>query len=194
MNFLRSYKFLTAQQTHGVIRATLNDEIPSAGQISICAEGWDCEPVGTVKGSRYTYICISMCWGWRPWNSWDHDAVYVVVAIMYLLYWLYIYTGGETRHNEILIFRLNLTLKVKVNYSQKRICTSDSNLAILAWTGDELWHRQAQVDTHRRTDRQMQAKTIPEDQNWPHLKINNIMNCSCMTNLVLQMHHLYIIW
>ena len=49
------------------------------------------------------------------------------------------------------------------------------NLVILAWTGDELSHGQASAyRTHRRTDghtdRQMQATTIPEGQNWPWVK------------------------
>ena len=34
------------------------------------------------------------------------------MAMMYLLYWLYIYSSGETGHNEISTFKLNLTLKV----------------------------------------------------------------------------------
>ena len=30
--------------------------------------------------------------------------------------------------------------------------TSDPNLVILAWTGDELFHRQAVIDAHTHTD------------------------------------------
>ena len=50
--------------------------------------------------------------------------------------------------------------------------TDDPNLVILAWTGDELSRGQASTyRTHRRTDgltdRQTQATTIPEGQNWP---------------------------
>ena len=49
------------------------------------------------------------------------------------------------------------------------------NLLILAWTGDELSRGQASAyRTHRRTDghtdRQTQAMTIPEGQNWPRVK------------------------
>ena len=36
-------------------------------------------------------------------NSRDREAVYEVMAIMYLLYWLYIYSSGETGNNEILL-------------------------------------------------------------------------------------------
>ena len=43
---------------------------------------------------------------------------------------------------------------------------------ILAWTGDELSHGQARgYRTHRRTDRQTQPTTIPENQNWPRVKM-----------------------
>ena len=51
---------------------------------------------------------------------------------------------------EILTFKLNLTLKVKVNHPQTRgiltevFCTPGANLVILAWMGDELWCGQAQ--------------------------------------------------
>ena len=50
--------------------------------------------------------------------------------------------------------------------------TSGPNLVIPAWTGDELSRRQAhdycRTDGH--TDRQTQAKTTPEGQNWPRVK------------------------
>ena len=50
------------------------------------------------------------------------------------------------------------------------------NLVILAWTDDELSRWQAggwrtRTDTH--TDRQTQATTIPEGQNWPRVKMDN---------------------
>ena len=50
------------------------------------------------------------------------------------------------------------------------------NLVILAWRGDELSRGQASAyRTHRRTDghtdRQTQATTIPEGQNWPRVKM-----------------------
>ena len=49
--------------------------------------------------------------------------------------------------------------------------TCGPNLVILAWTGDELSHGQAhdwRMDGH--TDRQTQATTVPEGQNWPRVK------------------------
>ena len=57
----------------------------------------------------------------------------------------------------------------------KLFCTFCPNLVVLAWTRRDLWHGQArgwrthtQTDTH--TDRQTQATTIPEGQNWPWVK------------------------
>ena len=52
--------------------------------------------------------------------------------------------------------------------------TYGPNLVILAWTGDGLSRGQASAyRTHRRTDghtdRQTQATTIPEGQNWPRV-------------------------
>ena len=54
--------------------------------------------------------------------------------------------------------------------------TYGPHLVILAWMGDELSRGQASAyRTHRwtdgHTDRQMQATTIPEGQNWPRVKI-----------------------
>ena len=49
--------------------------------------------------------------------------------------------------------------------------TYGANIVILAWTGDELSRGQASdYRTHRRTQRQTQATTIPEGQNWPRVK------------------------
>ena len=53
--------------------------------------------------------------------------------------------------------------------------TYGPNLVILAWAGDELSRGQTSAyRTHRRTDghtdRQTQATTIPEGQNWPRVK------------------------
>ena len=51
-------------------------------------------------------------------------------------------------------------------------CSSGPNLVILAWTGDKLSRGQASDwRTHRHTDRQTEATTIPEGQNWPRVKI-----------------------
>ena len=51
----------------------------------------------------------------------------------------------------------------------KLFCTSGPNLAILAWTGDELSRGQAR---DYRTHRQTQPKTIPAGQNWPRVKMD----------------------
>ena len=57
----------------------------------------------------------------------------------------------------------------------KLFCTFCPNLVVLAWMRGDLWPGQArgwrthtQTDTH--TDRQTQATTIPEGQNWPRVK------------------------
>ena len=57
-------------------------------------------------------VHMSMRRGWRLWNCRGNEAVYVVMTIMS---WLFIFSGGETGHYEILTFNLNFTLKVKVN-------------------------------------------------------------------------------
>ena len=50
--------------------------------------------------------------------------------------------------------------------------TYGPNLVILAQTGDELSCGQSRdYCTHRCTDRQTQATTIPEGQNWPRVKM-----------------------
>ena len=60
----------------------------------------------------------------------------------------------------------------------KLFCTFCPNLVVLAWTRRDLWRGQArgwrthtQTDTH--TDRQTQATTIPEGQNWPRVKMEH---------------------
>ena len=55
--------------------------------------------------------------------------------------------------------------------------TCGPNLVILAWTGDELSHGQASdYRTDGRTQRQTQATTIPEGQNWPRVKMSSGMS------------------
>ena len=75
-------------------------------------------------------------------------------------------------------FKLNLTLKVKVDHPHKTkgtftkvFCICAPNLVILAWTGEELscgqtrdWH------TDRPTHTQTQATIIPKSLNWPRVK------------------------
>ena len=58
--------------------------------------------------------------------------------------------------------------------------TYSANLVILAWTGDELSRGQANAyRTHRwkdgHTDRQTQATTIPEGQNWLRVKMKILL-------------------
>ena len=74
-------------------RATLNAEMPSAAEINIRPEGWDCETVRTMKRSRY----IRTHGGWRLWNNQDHEAVYVVMDVMYFSSGECIYSAGERR-------------------------------------------------------------------------------------------------
>ena len=68
----------------------------------------------------------------------------------------------------------------------KLFCTFCPNLVVLAWTRRDLWRGQArgwrthtQTDTH--TDRQTQATTIPEGQNWPRVK-NKWISEFCRTS------------
>ena len=72
----------------------------------------------------------------------------------------------------------------------KLFCTFCPNLVVLAWTCGDLWRGQArgwrthtQTDTH--TDRQTQATTIPEGQNWPRVKTNGSLHffLTCCTGL-----------
>ena len=65
-----------------------------------------------------------------------------------------VYFSGETEQG----FKLNLTLKVRASHLPtglltKVFCTSDPNLVILAWMGDELWRGRASYGlTHRCMD------------------------------------------
>ena len=76
------------------------------------------------------------------------------MAIMYVLYWLCIYSGGETGNNEIWSFKIKFntghsqSLSKTIGISNKVFCTSGPNLVILARMGDELWHWQAFVVIH----------------------------------------------
>ena len=61
--------------------------------------------VETVKQlGPWSSLSIKVCAQHGDWNSRDHG--------------MSIYSGGETRHNEILLFKLNNTLEVKVNHSK----------------------------------------------------------------------------
>ena len=65
-------------------------DVRALTRLDLPADDGDHETVRTVKQSRLT----------------------VVMAVMYLLKWLCIYSTGETGHIEILTFKLNLILKV----------------------------------------------------------------------------------
>ena len=79
----------------------------------------------------------------------------------------------------------------------KLFCTFCPNLVVLAWKRRDLWRGQArgwrthtQTDTH--TDRQTQATTIPEGQNWPRVKnskckeliLHSFIQQSCFTMIL----------
>ena len=93
------------------------------------------------------------------------------------------YTGdelwcGQGQNWVNLDFKLNLILKVNgrslhktIGTLTKMFCTFGPNLVIQAWTGPELSRGQKKWLTHRLTDTQKQATTIPEGQNWPRVKI-----------------------
>ena len=95
--------------------------------------------------------------------------------------------GGELWHGQAqnwvnFEFGVQFDLEGQCQLSHKTIkiltklfCTSGPNLVILGWTGDELSRGQARdYRTHRRTDRQTQATTITEGQNWPRVKLHPI--------------------
>ena len=85
--------------------------------------------------------------------------------------------------------KFNLTLKSKLNCPTKTtgiltkvFYTSDPNLVILGWMGDDLLHEQARdcfthTHTHWRTQRQMQEMTISECQNWHRCKQQGDPSC-----------------
>ena len=61
--------------------------------------------------------------------------------------------------------------------------TYGQNMVILAWTGDELSRGQVHdYHTHRRRNRQTQATTIPEGQNWPRVKTRFDSDGNCFQN------------
>ena len=45
-----------------------------------------------------------MCWGLRLWKSRDCEALYVVMAVIFIFIGKCINSGGETGHNEIFTF------------------------------------------------------------------------------------------
>ena len=119
--------------------------------IQVCAEAGDRETVTDVKQSWL--VCIYF--------------------IQRCVVRLYIYSSGETGHNEICI-SINLTLKVNTNHSQNSMNLNHGVLHL--WSkfddpGNELSRGQARDwYTHTHTDTHTQATTIPEGQNWPRIK------------------------
>ena len=61
-------------------RVTLNAKIPSAVQISIRTQGWDCETVGTVKPSRHIRIVEDATM--KQSGSWNNQATRNVASCM----------------------------------------------------------------------------------------------------------------
>ena len=60
---------------------------------------------------------------------------------------------------------------VTIGILTKAFCTSDPNLIILSWTGDELWWTGLGLTrTHVHRHRQTFATTIPGVPNWPGVK------------------------
>ena len=75
-------------------------------------------------------------------NSQDHEAVYVVMAVMSS--GMYIDSDDETGNKEILSFKLNSTFNDQsppktVGVLTKIFCISGPNLVILAWQDYGLW-------------------------------------------------------
>ena len=116
---------------------------------------------------------------WAPAEDEDHKIVgpwsclgkwRALMPIMYLFWWLCVYSSDQTGHKKILIFKLDLTSKVKIHRPPKTegiltkvFCIVCANFVVLVWTGDKLWRGQArgwhtQYHTHthmgRQTDRQ----------------------------------------
>ena len=89
---------------------------------------------------------------------------------------------GQAENGWILILKLNLTLKVKVNYPQNNRDLNQGLLHLWSKFGDPSWNgwwiivRTSKWLPHTRTDGrthwQTQAMTIPEGQNWP---LHNIL-------------------
>ena len=96
-------------------------------------------------------------------------------------WWMMVWT---TQNMVIFHFEVKFDLEVHSQLPPKTIeiltkvfCSSGPNMVILAWTGDKLLRGQASdYRTHRSTHRQTQATTIPEDQNWPRVKMEDPVN------------------
>ena len=98
-------------------------------------------------------------WRWLDWSEWKMIFVFTLVVV-YLLWW----TNRTLWNFE---FSVEFDLEGQGQSTPKTIriltnlfCIFCPNFVVLAWTDDELLYGH----------RQMQAKTIPEDQNWPWVK------------------------
>ena len=102
-----------------------------------------------------------------------------LISIIYLLWWLCIYPGGQTGQNGIWTFKLNLTLMVKVNRPKtigtltKLLGTSGPHLFVLPWTGEELsrgetgdWHTHMDTRKYRRRQRQYPKANLNSGENY----------------------------
>ena len=95
-----------------------------------------------------------------PWSNLYSHGYYVLTL------WLCIYSAGETRRNDILSFKLNLTLKVKVNHSPKKQDLNQSALHLWSKLGDPslnggwamIWKLRVDTRTHIHTDTQTDAR------------------------------------
>ena len=80
---------------------------------------------------------------------------------------------GQAQNEVKFDFKLNLTLKVKVDHPQNNRHLNQGVLRLMSY-------RKQVIDTHThrhtdtRTDTQSQAMTIPKGQNWPRVKMEGI--------------------
>ena len=133
------------------------------------------------SGEARTFDFLNQNWTWRsrsiaPQNNRDLNQ-----GILHLWskfgdpslngWWIMVRTSSKW--GKSLTFKLNLTLKVKVDHTRAQLgtltkvfCTFGPNLVSLAWTGDELSRGQTLWWTDGRT----QATTISGGQNWSRVK------------------------
>ena len=97
-------------------------------------------------------------------------------------------------HIIIFLFLFHCFILVRADINEIRriltkiFYTSDPNLAILAWTGDELWWRQAQVDTLGWMDRQTDAGN--DNTRRPKLAWDNSHVSLCITFFAINVKHM----
>ena len=89
------------------------------------------------------------------------------------------YGADKLKRSKHLIFKLNLTLKVKIDHPQNNRHLNQGLLHLCSKFGDSSLNELRLIvrtspwliHTHGHTDTQMQATTIPEGQNWPRVTI-----------------------